>query len=136
MKTPTSAPSTAAVRTSWRQRWLTRRRLITWIALIPATALLFFSVGATGFPLGWTTIVAATAVIASGTVASYVAPTGAGAAIEWGCGRCAIMAGISLPMATIILALGPGQVSNAAWALLVALFGLGQRLRDPGSCTT
>lgn len=84
----------------------------------------------------WTALVALTAVLGAATVASYVPAPGTGWAPAWGCSSCAVIAAVTVPASALILGSAPGQTPTASLALMVAAFGLAQRLRDPRTCPT
>lgn len=101
--------------------------------------LLFWALTLAGGGTGaaaWTTLVALTAVLGAATVASYVPAPGSGWAPAWGCSSCAVIAAVTVPASALVLSSGPGQTPTASLALMVAAFGLAQRLRDPRTCPT
>lgn len=104
-----------------------------------ATPLLFWALTLAGGSTGsgpWTALVALTAVLGAATVASYVPAPGAGWTPAWGCSSCAVIAAVTVPVSALLLGSEPGQTPTASLALMVAAFGLAQRLRDPRTCPT
>lgn len=109
------------------------RRAFAWAVLAPAIGTLAWSVGRPSTP--WhAMLVMAFAMIGAATLANYV-PT-VGTRVALGCTRCAVAAGLSVPVALVILASQPRTAAQAAVALLVTGAGLTQRMRQPDSCPT
>ena len=75
-----------------------------------------------------------TGLLAAGVIASY-APTGSRRP-TLGCTPCAVVAGISVPLAALLLASGRTDPSLLVIAFGAVGFGLAQRLRTPASCPT
>lgn len=124
-----------------RLQRLTARRSGRRAAVAVAVAPLLF-VGLSGVsggldPVGapvWTALVALIATVGAGALATYVPTAGSWRHLSIGCTPCAVVAGLSVVASAAVLNTGPGEVPSAVLGLLVAGFGLAQRLRDPGTC--
>ncbi len=117
----------------------TLRRLVAVAVLFPL--LLALMVGAAGgwapsAAPGWTALVAVAAVAAAGTLATYLPRPGAGHRLDLGCTPCAMVAVLSVFGAGAVLRTAPHDVSTAAFAVVIAGFGLTQRLTSPSTCAT
>ena len=103
--------------------------MAAWIVLAGGLAL---AVGVLAHPDGPTTWAAgiAVAVLGATTLASYVPASG------WrpdlGCTPCAVVSGLSAPLAVVVMTAGGG----AGIAAAIAAAGLVQRLRQPATCPT
>jgi len=107
-----------------------RRELRLAAALAPAAILLSWVLVAPS-----STAVAVQTVVAGALLAGVLgtyAPVGGRPSL--GCGRCAVMAGLSVPAGVAFLSAAREDPSMATLAVVVAGFGLAQRLRDPGTC--
>ena len=82
----------------------------------------------------WTALVALIATVGAAVLATYVPAAGSWRHPAIGCTPCAVVAGLTVLASAAVLNAGPGEVPSAVLALLVAGFGLVQRLRDPGAC--
>lgn len=115
-----------------------RRRLAAAVLAAPAVA-----VGAglatgglpTGDP-GRAVVLAALGLIGGALLATYLPVTGAWYRPVLGCTRCAVGAGLTLPLAVMLLSSDPTSSAVAMMALAAVTFGLAQRLRDPVTCPT
>ena len=113
------------------------RRLAAVAVLSPLLFVLLTSVagGLTpGATLGWTALVALTALAGAATLATYLPRPGAGRTLEIGCTPCAAVAALSVLGAAVVLSTSPHDVSTAFLALVIVGFGLTQRLTNPSTC--
>lgn len=113
------------------------RRLVAVAVLSPLLFALLVGVAggwAPGAALGWTVIVALTALAAAATLATYLPRPGAGRKLEVGCTPCAAVAALSVLGAAAVLSTAPYDVSKAVLALVIVGFGLTQRLTNPATC--
>ena len=107
-----------------------RRGLRLGAALAPLTILAAWLLAApSGGVAVVQTLVAGT--FAAGVLSTY-APIDGRPAL--GCTRCAVMAGLSVPVAGAFLLAARTDPSMATLAVLLVTFGLAQRLRDPATC--
>ncbi|MCB2176965.1 MAG: hypothetical protein KQH57_14225 [Actinomycetales bacterium] len=104
------------------------RRTLAWAILTAALtgALLVFL--RPSDPLSGVATVAV-AVLGAATLARYVPMVGTRP--ELGCTPCAVVSGLSVPIAIGVLAAGMAPLATA-----IAAFGLVQRLRQPDTCPT
>lgn len=109
-----------------RAWWPHPRRLLTWVLLAPALATTAWLLSAPDDAWGATAAVL-TGAIGAATLAHYVPSRGT--RLELGCEPCAIVAGLSVPIAIGMLA-GVGPLLG----LVVAGAGLFQRLNQPDTC--
>ena len=123
-----------------RQRLTARRSARRTVAAAATTPVLFAGLSAVsggldpaGAPV-WTALVALIATLGATVLATYVPVVGSWRHPAIGCTPCAVVAGLTVPASAAVLNTGAGEVPSAVLALLVAGFGLVQRLRDPGTC--
>jgi len=121
-----------------RAAWTPHRRVA--VALL-APILFVLLVGAAGgwAPTtgpAWIALVALVALAAATTLATYLPQPGAGHRLDLGCTPCAAAAALSVLGAGVVLGTTAHDVSTAGLALVVAGFGLTQRLTDPSTCPT
>jgi len=120
------APAAAPSRPPRRARL--GRRTLAWTILTAAlTGALLATVRPSDTLSGVATV--AVAVLGAATLARYV-PT-VGTRPDLGCTPCAVVSGLSVPIAIGVLAAG-----MAPLAVGIAAFGLVQRLRQPDTCPT
>jgi len=115
-----------------------RRRVLVAALLAPVVAgVVAVSTGglAQATPGRWV-VVALLGALGSAVLATYLPVRGPWYRLQAGCTRCAVVAGLSLPVATMVLASHPLDAGTSMLALAAVTFGLGQRLRDPGTCPT
>lgn len=108
----------------------TRPRLRLGLALAPVTILAAWLIAAPsgGVAIGLTLLTGALAAAVGGTYAPVDGrPT-------LGCSQCAVVAGVSVPAAGVLLSAGRTDPSMLGLAVVVVSFGLVQRLRDPATC--
>lgn len=133
------APRVAGPRTrgAWSAQ-LPARRLLVAAAGWPVLAWVFWSAAGPKpeAPLLWLVLIAATAALASLTLSTYVPLAGTAAKVDVGCEPCARIAGFSVLGAAILLSLSNPSPASAIAPLLLAGFGLGQRVRGATSCPT
>lgn len=122
-------------RPTLRDRWPPRR----WIAVAlaaPALTWLLVTVApvapSTGRGGVWWSLVLATALAGSGTLAGYVPASGRRP--ELGCSPCAVLSALTVLGAVLVVRGSAGDPAGPVLALAVALFGLGQRLSQPPVC--
>lgn len=118
--------------------WTSRRRVA--VALL-APILFVLLVGAAGgwAPTNgpaWIALVALVALAAAATLATYLPQPGAGHRLDLGCTPCAAAAALSVLGAGVVLGTTAHDLSTAGLALVVAGFGLTQRLTNPSTCPT
>lgn len=115
-----------------------RRRVLAAALLAPVLAgVVAVSTGALAHAApGRLVVVALLGLLGAAVVATYLPVSGPWYPLHAGCTRCAVVAGLSLPVATMVLASDPLDTGTAMLALAAVTFGLGQRLRDPGTCPT
>lgn len=120
-----------------RDQWPARRLLVAAVAAPVLAVVLVAAGGGWGGPLAWSALVLAAAVLAAGTLASYVPLPGAGTVVDTGCSTCAALAAVSVVCAVATLANNPAHaVPGAMFAVSFAAFGLTQRLVGQTSCPT
>jgi|SRR5664279_99272 len=112
-----------------------RRRWVATVVSTPIVAAAFFTVSGTPTAQAsktWLLLVAIAAIIGSAVLASYVPASGRRP--DLGCTPCAAMSAMTLVGAVIALnSYGP-QLTGAALAIAVTLFGLTQRLSQTTAC--
>ncbi|WP_447925308.1 hypothetical protein [Georgenia muralis] len=133
-----TSPALAAVAgPRLRDQWPARRLLVAAVAAPALAVVLVVAGGGWGGPPAWSALVLAAAVLAAGTLASYVPLTGAGTVVDTGCSTCAALAAVGVVGAVVTLANNPAHaVPGAMFAVSFAAFGLTQRLVGQTSCPT
>ena len=114
-----------------------RRRFVAAALLLPLVLTLFVS--ASGADLGvasagWLVLVLAASTVAALVLSSYL--PAAGLRLDMGCTPCGIMAGLTVLGATMAMRNYGTGIEGPAVALALTLFGLTQRLGQPGACPT
>lgn len=112
-----------------------RRRLLIATALVPvvgAWLLLVSTVPLDGAPLDWLTLLALPSLLGALVLASYVPASGR--RVEIGCSPCAVMAGLTLVGASLVVNAYPAQAVGPLLAAAITLYGLVQRLGDTQTC--
>ena len=115
-----------------------RRRLVVAGLAAPAVAVAAgLATGglASGDP-GRGVVLAVLGLVGGALLATYLPVIGPWYRPVLGCTRCAVGAGLTLPLAVTLLASDPTSSAVATMAMAAVTFGLVQRLRDPVTCPT
>ncbi len=103
------------------------RRVVAWMVLAGGLTVAVGTLARPDGPMTWAAGLAV-AVLGATTLASYVPASG------WrpdlGCTPCAVVSGLSAPLAVVVMTAGGG----AGIAAAIAAAGLVQRLRQPATC--
>ena len=118
--------------------WTSRRRVAVAL-LAPLLFVLLVSAAGGWAPTNgpaWIALVAMVALASATTLATYLPQPGAGHRLDLGCTPCAAAAALTVLGAGAVLGTTAPDLSTAGLALVVAAFGLTQRLTNPGTCPT
>ena len=118
-----------------RSRWPLRRR-VALLALFPVVAAWFVVIGRAAGPVppgaAWYAVVAPVALLGAAVLASYVPLTGRG--LDLGCTPCAMFSGLTVLGATTVIHNYGAEIVGPLVGGAVLLFGLTQRMNQPGTC--